>query len=60
MSFASYRFWFIDLLVAVMEVFFFFFFLLWFVVVVLVRRGSWVTDLLGLCVCDGFWFTDLV
>ena len=29
-------------------------------VVVEVRRGSWVIDLLGLRVCDGFWFTDSV
>ena len=42
---------------------FFFFFLLWFVIVVLVWHGSWVTDLLGLCVCVmgfgsliWFWF----
>ena len=39
--------------------FFFFFFLLWFVVMILVRRGSWVTDLLGMCVW-WVWFTDLV
>ena len=35
-----------------------FFFLLWFWFGV--GRGSWVTDLLGLCVSDGFWFIDLV
>ena len=29
-------------------------------VVVEVRCGSWVTNLLGLRVCDRFWFTDLV
>ena len=23
-------------------------------------HGSWVIDLLGLRVCDGFWFTDLL
>ena len=28
-------------------------------IVVEVRRGSWVTDLLGFRLCDGFWFTDL-
>ena len=39
--------------------FFFFFFLLWFVSWFWfgVGRGS---PILGLCVCDGFWFTDLV
>ena len=40
--------------------FIYLFFVLWFVVVVLVQRGSWVINLLGLCVwlvlvwCDGF------
>ena len=29
-------------------------------IVVEVRHGSWVIDLLGLRVCDGFWFTDLL
>ena len=29
-------------------------------IVVEVRRGSWVTDLLGFRLCDGFWFTDLM
>ena len=29
-------------------------------IVVEVRRGLWVIDLLGLCVCDGFWFTGLM
>ena len=55
MGFASCGFWFTDLLVMVKEVFFFFGLWSWFWF-----SMSCGSPIYWVCMCDGFWFTDLV